>query len=88
MTRVPEQIKLHPHARQRLVERGVTESEVSAAVSEGETFSAKFGRAGFRRNFAFDGFWQGRRYGTKQVETFAVREPNGWLVITVIAKYF
>ncbi len=62
-------------------------AEVVATVQEGESFAAKFGRTGFRRNFAFGGEWQGRRYATKQVEAYAVDE-NGWLVITVIVKYF
>jgi len=33
------------------------------------------------------GEWRGRRYSTKQVEVYAVDE-NGWLVITVVVKYF
>jgi hypothetical protein len=53
----------------------------------GERFEAKFGRIGFRRNFAFDGEWNGKRYGAKQVEAYAVEE-EGWLVITVIVKFF
>ena len=53
----------------------------------GERFEAKFGRIGFRRNFAFDGEWTGKRYGAKQVEAYAVEE-EGWLVITVIVKFF
>jgi len=57
-------------------------------VSGGERFQAKFGRTGFRRNFAFDGLWRGRQYVTKQVEVFAVEEDGGWLVITVIARFF
>jgi hypothetical protein len=80
-------IRLHPHARERLAERGATEEEVLAAVREGERFPAKYGRAGFRRNFAFDAEWRGRVYATKQVEAYAVDE-NGWLVITVLVKYF
>jgi hypothetical protein len=80
-------VRLHPHARERLAERGATEKEVIATVFEGETFPAKFGRTGFRRNFIFAGEWLGRRYATKQVEAYAVEE-DGWLVITVVVKYF
>lgn len=71
-----------------MAERGATEGEVIATVRDGERFAAKFGRAGFRRNFAFDGEWHGRRYATKQVEAFAVKEGGDWLVITVVARYF
>jgi hypothetical protein len=79
---------LHPHAQERLAERGVTESEVESTVMDGESFPAKFGRTGFRRNFSFDSNWRGRYYKTKQIEAYAVKERDDWLVITVIAKYF
>ncbi len=84
----PAHVLLHPHARARLSERGATEDDVAATVLDGEAFPAKFGRTGFRRNFAFDGTWRGKRYATKQVEVFAVREGNAWLVITVATRYF
>jgi hypothetical protein len=48
-------MKFHTHAVIRMIERGASEEEVTAAVSEGERFAAKFGRQGFRRNFAFGG---------------------------------
>lgn len=81
-------VHLHPHARERLIERGATEAEVVATVSQGGTFPAKLGRTGFRRNFAFGAKWRGRYYANKQVITYAVRERRGWLVITVITKFF
>jgi hypothetical protein len=61
---------------------------VRAAVEEGERFSAKFGRVGFRRDFAVTGTRRGRSYTTKQVEAYAVQEGEDWLVITVIVKFF
>ena len=70
-------------------ERGATESEVTIAVLQGERFAAKHGRSGFRKNFPFEGEWQGRSYQNKQIEAYAVKEQDGqWLVITVIVKYF
>jgi hypothetical protein len=57
-------------------------------VLDGESFPAKYGRTGFRRNFAFNSTWQGRRYATKQLEAYAVFENEGWLVLTVVTKYF
>ena len=80
-------VRLHPHAKARLAERGATEDEVIAAVQHGEQFPAKFGRVGFRRIFAFEAMRHGRHYKFKKVEAYAVRE-NGWLVITVIVKFF
>ena len=81
-------VRLHPHARVRLAERGTTEREILATVESGEKFPARFGRTGFRRNFAFAGEWLGRKYSTKQVEAYAVEEEGGWLVISVLVKYF
>jgi len=81
-------IRLHPHAKARAIERGVTDAEVVATVDGGETFSAKYGRAGFRRNFTFNGEWGGKRYSVKQVEAYAVKEAGDWVVVTVIARYF
>jgi hypothetical protein len=81
-------IKFHPHAFERISERGATEEEVRITIENGERFAAKFGRTGFRRNFACIGETGGaRKYSTKQIEAYAVDE-NGWLVITVIVKYF
>jgi hypothetical protein len=71
-----------------MVERGATEGEVVSTVESGERFQAKFGRTGFRRNFAYGGEWLGRRYSAKQVEAYAVGEEGEWLVITVLVKFF
>jgi len=80
-------IRLHPHAATRIIERGATEAEVIATVEHGEQFPAKLGRQGFRRNFAYSSTWRGRFYANKQVEAIAVDE-NGWLVITVVVRFF
>lgn len=79
---------IHPHARARMEERGATEAEVVATVETGERYPLKLSRIGFRRNFGYGGSWAGRRYATKQLEVVAVREGDGWLVLTVVAKYF
>jgi hypothetical protein len=81
-------VHLHPHARERMEERGATAEEVRATVEHGESFPAKFGRTGFRRNFRFDQNRHGRHYQTKQIEAYAVQEGAGWLVITVITRFF
>jgi hypothetical protein len=81
-------VRVHPHARDRLGERGVTEAQVVSTVESGTRSPARYGRTRFRRDFAFDAEWRGRRYRTKRVDAFAVEENEGWLVITVIARYF
>ena len=62
--------------------------EVIATIERGERFGAKHGRTGFRCNFAFHGEWNNRQYSAKQIEAHAVEEKDGWLVITVIVKFF
>ena len=81
-------VRLHPHAAERLEERGALAAEVEATVLGGESFPAKRGRSGYRRNFAFGGVWRGKAYATKQIEAYAVWEDESWLVITVLVKYF
>lgn len=81
-------VRFHPHAQARMAQRGATEKEVTDTVAKGEQFKAKFGRFGFRRNFVFEKQWRDKYYKTKQVEVYAVREDDNWLVISVIARYF
>jgi hypothetical protein len=80
-------IRILPHARERMQERGATETEVFATLESGERFPARLGRVGFRRNFAFTSIWHGRLYASKQLEVYAVEE-DVWIVVTVIVKYF
>jgi uncharacterized protein DUF4258 len=81
-------VKIHPHAETRMAERGVSNEEINETVIHGEAFDAKYGRLGFRKNFNFENEWRGAFYSVKQVEVYAVKEETGFLVITVIAKYF
>jgi len=81
-------VRLHPHAIDRLSERGATEAEIVATVETGEAFPAKYGRTGFRRNFPFGKVWRGKTYATKQVEVYAVKEGDDWLAITVVTRYY
>ena len=57
-------------------------------VEEGESFPAKYGRIGFRRNFSFEGVWRGKYYAIKQIEAFAVKDDKDFIVITILTRYF
>ena len=81
-------IRIHPHAQERMEERGATEEEVRATIESGEQFPVKFGRIGFRRNFAFNRTWRDKHCKTKQVEAYATEENDVWVVITVITRCF
>jgi len=81
-------VRFHQHALDRMAERGTNEAEVHATIIQGNQFTARLGRMGFRQNFPFDSDWLGRHYETKQIEVYAVHENGDWLVITVLVKYF
>lgn len=81
-------IKFHPHAQRRMLERGATKDEVADTLERGEKIAAKFDRFAFRKNFVFDAQWSGKHYQNKQIEVYAVNESGGWIIITVLVKYF
>jgi len=81
-------VRFHPHARDRLAERGTTLEEVVLAVETGERFTARFGRYGFRHNVPFGEFWRGKQYRMKQIEAYAIRRYDGGMVISVVTRYF
>ena len=81
-------VRFHPHALERMAQRGATERQVVETIEKGEEFEAKFGRAGFRRNFVFEKNWRNKYYKNKQVEVYAVKENDDWLVISVLTRYF
>ena len=58
-------IRFHPHALERMKERGASEDGVETTVKQGEQFPTKFNRTGFRRNFPFNNTWRGKYYENK-----------------------
>jgi hypothetical protein len=81
-------IAIHPHAAQRMRERGATAAQVRQTVSSGHPTPAKFGRIRFHHVFPFDRMWNGKRYARRQIDALAVKMRDGWLVVTIIVKYF
>jgi hypothetical protein len=81
-------VKIHPHAAQRIRERGTAVRQVRETDLKGSPSAAKFGRTKFVRVFAFGRIWNRKRYAKQQIEAFAAIIPDGWLVVTVIVKYF
>ena len=75
-------VVLDPHAVGRAADRGCTVEEIEATVSGGERVAA-----GFRRQFRGFFTWRGRQFDTKEIEAYAVEQPDGWLVITVISRF-
>ncbi len=81
-------VALHPHALERAAERGAELDEVVATVERGEAAPAKHDRTVFRRNFPGPWTRRSKTFDTKQIEAYAAPEADGWIVITVIVKYF
>lgn len=81
-------VVLHPHATVRALERGATENEIISVVETGEVFPAKYGRTGFRKTIIYNDTWQGVHYYARQVECFAVKEEDNWIVLSLLVKYF
>ena len=81
-------IRIHRHARQRMWERGATAKQIRQTIGAGRSVPAKFGRTRFTHVFSFNADWKGKRYARKQIEAFAAKIKDGWLVVTVIVKYF
>ena len=81
-------ILIHPHARERMHERGTTEAEIRTTVSKGDKFPAQFGRTGFKYNFPFESKRDGKFFRIKQVNVYGVDEEKDFIVITVVVKYF
>ncbi len=81
-------VQINPHAEARMKERGIKVGEILETIENGERFAAKYEREGFRMSFPFEGSWQGRQYAMKQVEVYAVREGDAYVVITALAKYY
>jgi len=81
-------VRLTQHALERCRERGVEESEVTAAVEWGSRERVREGRTLCRFTFPFAGTWQGRHYLQKQVTPIIIETPREIVVITVLAYYY
>ena len=81
-------IRLTKHAREQSAERGAAPDEVREAIQKGSREPARHGREMCRFNFAFNRFWQGKRYLIKQVAPVVKEEANETVVITVYTFYF
>ena len=83
-----KRIVFSPHAREKALDRGASESEVRAAILSGSPEPARKGRVMFRKNFAFDCCWRGKHYSVKQVAPVIVEEEDRIVVVSVYVYYF
>jgi hypothetical protein len=71
-----------------MAERGIHETEVIAAIRQGEAEPARKGRIMYRKTFPFEGRWRGRRYRIKQVAPIVAEEGDKLVVVTVYVFYY
>jgi hypothetical protein len=81
-------IEFSTHALGYRSRRGFTREEVEDAIRTCSWKPAEAGRLECRKNFQFEGEWNGKRYSTKQVRPIFVEEGNTILVVTVYTYYF
>lgn len=85
---ISKPIELSSHAREKMLDRGASESEVQAAIRTGNPEPARKGRLMFRKNFAFNSQWRGKHYAVKQVVPVVAEEVGKLVVVTVYVYYF
>lgn len=81
-------ILIHPHARERMEERGAAEDEVGFTLRKGFLLPARFGRRKHWATFPFERYWNGKFFRFHQIEAYSVDEGEDIIVITVVVKYF
>jgi len=81
-------ILIHPHALQRMQERGASEEEIQSAIENGRVIPAKFGRKTYGMTFPYGRHWQEQFYENKHIEVYGVEEGDDIIVVTVVVKYF
>jgi len=80
-------IKFVEHAKERLIARGASESEVEKVLLLGNDIPAKKGRKAKEMTFEYGEFWLGKAYPQKKVVVIYVEENNEIIVITVKVFY-
>ena len=85
-TRKP--IRLSGHAKQQLGFRCASEQDVVDTVRTSEWEKAGLERLECRKNFSFNGEWNGKFNATRQVRPIFLQEPFEIVVVTVYVYYF
>jgi len=70
-----------------MVERGVREDDVRAAVLTGRREPAQHGLFAYRLRVDFNSVWKGRYYEAQELEVIAAEEDEAVVVVTVYAFY-
>lgn len=88
MDLVAEAIEFTAHSLARMKTRGTDRQEVVLAILSGGWTRAQGHRRECRMDFPYNADWNGKTYGTKQVNPIFALRGEGVLVITVKTFYF
>ena len=80
-------VTLSEHARAQLQYRGATIDEVSEAINGASWFAAGRGRLDCRKDFDFEGQWNGKPCNVKQVRPVFIEDFDGVIVLTVYTYF-
>ena len=80
-------IEITRHARAKMAERGIRESEALDTLELGEFVEARGARMARRRVFTAGYQWEGRSYPHKEVSVVYVEEQDAVVVLTCVARY-
>jgi hypothetical protein len=81
-------IEFSPHAREKMLDCGASESEIDMAILTSNAEPARRGRLMFRENFAFNSQWRGKHYAVKQLVPVVAEEADRLVVVAVFVYYF
>ncbi|HDH31612.1 MAG TPA: DUF4258 domain-containing protein [Candidatus Wolfebacteria bacterium] len=82
------ELDFHPHILKRMVQRGVTKTEVESTLEDGKfAENAKEGTIGKVQIFKFEGYWEGKYYKKKEVSVYYKTKNTDLILLTVIARY-
>jgi hypothetical protein len=81
-------VRLSAHAQLQLGFRGTNEGEIIDAIRTAPWQAAEQGRLECRKDFPYNGEWNGKHYATKQVRPIFADEPTEIVVVTVYVYYF
>lgn len=80
-------IRIDPHTRDRVLERGASEDEIRQVIESGQNIGAKHGRQGKFKIFDFKQNRHGRYYEQKRIEVIYVDEGDAIITVTVYVFY-
>lgn len=83
-----KKIRLSGHALKQLSFRGTTEEEIKETIRTKPWVPSELGRLECRKDFVYNGIWNGKYYATKQVRPIFVEEEAEIIVVTVYVYYF